>query len=279
MRSLQPRDCSSVLELVAKALRCASPDFPDAAVTGLLRDLFHAEFASAGIADIHGTASRTWADSPRRIPVNPGDFHKHAISHLMTQAYRRTGELTPLRLSDVPRTPAISPEYGDSSMAHLLTIPLAVTSQHICAITLLRSRADFTSRDLQLACQLQPVLGGIYVLRDRLTPDRPDLCATGTGIPITLRELAVLDLMADGLITAAIARRLGISPHTVSRHIESIYRKFGTHDRTSAVLRGQALGYLRRKAEPAGAVVDDRGRVPSASDRDAQILPTGEARS
>ena len=88
------------------------------------------------------------------------------------------------------------------------------------------------------------MLGGIYALSDRLTPDRPDLCATGTGIPITLRELAVLDLMADGLITAAIARRLGISPHTVSRHIGSIYRKFGTHDRTSTVLRGQALGYL-----------------------------------
>jgi DNA-binding NarL/FixJ family response regulator len=50
--------------------------------------------------------------------------------------------------------------------------------------------------------------------------------------------------MAEGLIAAAIARQLGISPRTVSKHIESIYRKLGTHDRTSAVLRGQAMGFL-----------------------------------
>jgi DNA-binding NarL/FixJ family response regulator len=63
-------------------------------------------------------------------------------------------------------------------------------------------------------------------------------------VPITDREQAVLDLMADGLITAAIGRRLGISPRTVSKHMENIYRKLGTHDRTTTVLRGQALGFL-----------------------------------
>jgi ATP/maltotriose-dependent transcriptional regulator MalT len=29
-----------------------------------------------------------------------------------------------------------------------------------------------------------------------------------------------------------------------ARHIENIYRKLGTHDRTTTVLRGQALGFL-----------------------------------
>jgi DNA-binding CsgD family transcriptional regulator len=66
-----------------------------------------------------------------------------------------------------------------------------------------------------------------------------------TGIPLSARELAVLDLMASGLIAAAIARRLGISPRTVSKHIESIYRKLGTHDRTTAVLSAQARGLFR----------------------------------
>jgi DNA-binding NarL/FixJ family response regulator len=54
----------------------------------------------------------------------------------------------------------------------------------------------------------------------------------------------VLNLMANGLIAEAIARQIGISPRTVSKHIENIYRKLGTHDRTSAVLRGQDLGFL-----------------------------------
>ena len=71
---------------------------------------------------------------------------------------------------------------------------------------------------------------------------KPDPCID--MIPVTDRELAVLDLMADGLIATAIARRLSISPRTVSKHIENIYRKLGTHDRTTAVLRSQAMGFL-----------------------------------
>jgi DNA-binding NarL/FixJ family response regulator len=63
-------------------------------------------------------------------------------------------------------------------------------------------------------------------------------------VAVTDREQAVLGLMADGLIAAAIARRLGISPRTVSKHIENIYRKLGAHDRTTAVLRSQAMGFL-----------------------------------
>lgn len=63
-------------------------------------------------------------------------------------------------------------------------------------------------------------------------------------VAVTDRELAVLGLMADGLIATAIARRLGISPRTVGKHIENIYRKLGAHDRTTAVLRSQAMGFL-----------------------------------
>jgi DNA-binding NarL/FixJ family response regulator len=52
--------------------------------------------------------------------------------------------------------------------------------------------------------------------------------------------------MADGLIAVAIARRLSISPRTVNKHIEHIYQKLGTHDRTTTALRAAALGFLRR---------------------------------
>lgn len=68
----------------------------------------------------------------------------------------------------------------------------------------------------------------------------PDL-----DVKLTARELAVLDLMADGLIARAIAHRLGISPRTVGKHIENIYRKLDAHDRVNAVLRAQARGLLR----------------------------------
>ena len=65
------------------------------------------------------------------------------------------------------------------------------------------------------------------------------------GVALTAREMVVLGLMADGLIAAAIARQLGISPRTVGKHVENIYRKFGTQDRASAVLRAHSLGLIR----------------------------------
>jgi DNA-binding CsgD family transcriptional regulator len=238
-------DCSRVLGLVAEVLRCASPDFPDAAAIGLLRDLLQAEFAGAALIDLHDTATKTWADSPYPPSVDPGDFHEYAVNHPLTQAYRQTRQLTVLRLSDVPRTARGTPTaYVGSGMSHVLTIPLAITPRSICGIALMRGGRNFTAADRHLASQIQPVLGGLYALRGRLARDQSDVCDTSTGFPITLRELAVLELMADGLISVAIARRLGISRHTVSRHIESIYRKFGAHDRVSAVRRGQALGCL-----------------------------------
>jgi DNA-binding CsgD family transcriptional regulator len=241
---LSAGDYRGVLELVAEALRHASPEFPDVTVTGFLRDVFQAEFAGAGHVDFCRTASRTWADSPGLIPVSPDGFHEYAVRHPLTRAYQRTGEAVPLRLSDVASIRATPPPYGGTGMRRVLTIPLVIAPQHLCALALLRSGPDFTARDLQLAGQLQPVLSGIYALRGRITCRTPSSPCSDTGILLTARELAVLDLMADGLIAAAIARQLGISPRTVNKHIENIYRKLGTHDRTSAVLRGQDLGIM-----------------------------------
>ncbi len=73
----------------------------------------------------------------------------------------------------------------------------------------------------------------------------PDPVAVDAGVPLTGRELAVLELVAGGLITAAIARRLGISPRTVGKHLEQAYRKLGANDRVSAVLRAHSLGLVR----------------------------------
>ena len=244
MRVLSGADYRGVLELIAEALRHASPEFPDITVTESLRDVFQAEFAGAGHVDFCGTASRTWADSPRPIPVDSDGFHKYAVGHPLARAYQRTGEAVPLRLSDVASVRAAPPAYGGAGMSRVLTIPLVIAPQHVRALALLRGGPDFTARDLQLARQLQPVLSGIYALRDRITCPTPSTPCTDTGIRLTARELAVLDLMGNGLIAAAIARQLGISPRTVSKHIENIYRKLGTHDRTSAVLRGQDLGIM-----------------------------------
>jgi DNA-binding CsgD family transcriptional regulator len=83
-----------------------------------------------------------------------------------------------------------------------------------------------------------------------LTPRDSGLAAeSASEYRLTPREHTVLALLAEALTADAIARRLGISPRTVHHHVEHIYRKLGTADRLSAVLRAQADGLLPARQE------------------------------
>jgi DNA-binding CsgD family transcriptional regulator len=55
---------------------------------------------------------------------------------------------------------------------------------------------------------------------------------------LTPREIEVLAALAAGLGNKAVARRLGISPHTVKFHIEQLFRKLGAATRAEAVAKG-----------------------------------------
>jgi DNA-binding CsgD family transcriptional regulator len=226
--------------MLTRALLTVGPDFPDQTVTELLRQIFHAEFAGAGHVDLLGTNSRRWADSPSPLPASSAEFHHYAARHPLARAYQRIGESIPLRLSDVVSARAAPPAFAGTAMSYVLTIPLAVSARHVCTIALMRAGQDFSAREVKLAGELQPALSALYVLGDRLSGNPPG----PLGPALTTRESAVLTCMADGLIMSAIARRLEISPGTVGKHIEHLYRKLDTHDRASTLLRAQALGIL-----------------------------------
>lgn len=51
---------------------------------------------------------------------------------------------------------------------------------------------------------------------------------------LTPRQMAVGTLLKDGLRNQDIAERLGISVHTVRRHMEQIFRRLNVTDRESA---------------------------------------------
>ena len=64
-------------------------------------------------------------------------------------------------------------------------------------------------------------------------PDLPE--------PLTVREVEVLQLVAEGLSNLAIAQKLYLSPETVKVHIKHIYGKLGVNSRTQAVARLREL--------------------------------------
>ena len=61
---------------------------------------------------------------------------------------------------------------------------------------------------------------------------------------MTIREVEILDMLAEGLGNRAIARRLGISAYTVKFHVASVLGKLGAATRTEAVTLALRRGLI-----------------------------------
>lgn len=64
------------------------------------------------------------------------------------------------------------------------------------------------------------------------------------------REIEVVRLVADGLTSKEIARRLGISPLTVRKHRENAMRRLGTHSMAELMQIVSTLGTGNTPSEP-----------------------------
>jgi DNA-binding NarL/FixJ family response regulator len=86
--------------------------------------------------------------------------------------------------------------------------------------------------------------GGTY-FSQRLVPILWGRNSESNGTPnLTPRELEVLELLATGANSDAIAAELFITPRTVTTHLSNIYRKLGTGNRTAAVLNAIRYGLV-----------------------------------
>src|SRR5271157_3954439 len=89
---------------------------------------------------------------------------------------------------------------------------------------------------LRLAAPGEPADAALVAARGR--PQEPNLT-------LTPREFDVLALIAEGASNKAIARRLGISIHTVKFHIASLLDKLDADGRTEAVAQAARIGAIR----------------------------------
>ena len=71
--------------------------------------------------------------------------------------------------------------------------------------------------------------------RVRKIVSRLPSAGSAADIPLTGREVEVLQLLASGLTQDAIAKELFISSKTVGTHVQRIITKLGVHSRTQAV--------------------------------------------
>lgn len=65
------------------------------------------------------------------------------------------------------------------------------------------------------------------------------------GTPLTARELAVLQLIADGGDDASVAAELKLSRHTVHFHVYNLLAKLDKPTRTSAAVEALRQGLIK----------------------------------
>lgn len=99
----------------------------------------------------------------------------------------------------------------------------------------------------QLVDGLRKVAGGETVIDPAFVPALLDDIADGglETASLTVREMEVLSLVADGHTAPAVARRLGISQRTVHKHLENVHRKLGVSSRAELVQTAFRRGLLR----------------------------------
>jgi DNA-binding CsgD family transcriptional regulator len=243
------------LELMADALRAPLTAFPEQRVAEQLQRTFEARgVAYSQRSPGSGISQEIWP-LDEQFNGYRDEIHRWSVSespraHPVLRYYLSTLQCTPQQVHDVPERFAdrhvmgawLERASGWGAQANA-ALPMYFADDGHRAFVL--GRADPFACD-ELA--LLDVLHGLLVGLDRQTaafrrvePGVEPAQASG----LTVRELTVLGLVADGLTAAATARRLAVTEGTVHKHLQNVYRKLGVRDRLGAVLRGQQMGVLR----------------------------------
>lgn len=213
------------------------------------------------LTDALGCCMGIFADGSERVaafaPHHLGDLPlndllgEYAPQHVLARHYVTTADRTPLAVTDFVsqrvwrQTGVFDSVYTLTGATHQIALPLAAPTGVLYSFLLGRAGRDFNDRERAYLCRVQPLLLRADAHQRQLRRSRQVSGGTDPGaLGITPRELTVLTLLSEGLTTAAIARRLQIAPGTANKHRENLYRKLGTGDRVSTVLRAQSLGIL-----------------------------------
>lgn len=262
---LASRDYQRILDLTAEIVAGACEKSPWARVAAELNDclrgtttVYHAGF------DIRRrtTQGLEWAPASASWIAWEAHTRECGEDYPLTPVCAEATLLEPLTISDLmgdlrwfgTACYAAIRRNTDGSTRHL-AVTLPAPRGIARAFLVRRSGADYRPREREFARVLQPLLIGLDRHLRELNRLRAQVAtipaaASPAGNPgLTPRELTVLGLVSEGLTAATAARRLGISPHTVNKHLENSYRKLDARDRTTAVLRARDLRLLPRPAD------------------------------
>jgi DNA-binding CsgD family transcriptional regulator len=152
-------------------------------------------------------------------------------------------------LSKAVRSRNIAVESLDTATLFALPIELSGVTTGAFLFTLAEN-APSPAFSKQVTSMLSR-LGGLFMGTKGLSLKEPALnqkfegsLTTSSAQEMTTRQLKILQLMADGLTNAAIAKIVLLSESTVRQETIRIFRIMQCHSRTEAIVKARAIGIL-----------------------------------
>jgi DNA-binding CsgD family transcriptional regulator len=171
-------------------------------------------------------------------------FAAYVHEHPLVNHYRETGDAQPIMISDFlsrrdfHRLNLYGEYFRRIPVEHQIAFGLPFAGPELAGIALNRAQHEFTEDERALLSVIRfPLVTALQRAGKRKRAREGLATATsGTVADLTDREIGVLRLAALGRTNSAIARALDISPRTVAKHLEHIYRKLDVNGRTSAAV-------------------------------------------
>jgi DNA-binding CsgD family transcriptional regulator len=192
------------------------------------------------------------AIDPSRSAVLAQLIHQHPlVKHFNTTmdgGARRISDF--LSRTEFHRLGIYNEFYRHVSVEHQLAVQLPGTRGCLVGLALNRQSGEFSDADLQLLDMLRGPLSLALArarARQRAQQALRDRGRAELGV-LTSREVQILELVAVGRTSIAIGRVLDVSPRTVAKHLERIYRKLGVGNRAAAVSLAFSSGADERPA-------------------------------
>lgn len=154
----------------------------------------------------------------------------------MFRKHRPDVTLMDLRMPDMNGIEAMTRIFAEFADARIIV--LTTYSGDVQIVRALKAGAQGYLLKGLLRKELLDTIRAVYKGKKRISPEVASEIAehaADSSSSLTLREIDVLRLIAEGCANKIVADRLSISEDTVKAHVRSILSKLGANDRTHAV--------------------------------------------
>jgi two-component system nitrate/nitrite response regulator NarL len=169
-----------------------------------------------------------------RVHANDPVRRRGLVAMLEAAGHILTDETPDVELCDMDRASSPLPKEAEAPVVALtIGFPAGAPAGVLAP--------DATAEQLDAA--LRAVFAGL-VVRSAVAPEAKGFAPADDMPLLTPREREILGLIGEGLSNKEMARRLGISVHTVKFHLEALFAKLDATSRAEAVTKGLRGGVI-----------------------------------